>query len=169
MGKIVDAFWKICLFRQGPQDVPASSTLMMLGMLAYATTSVFIGLLNLSPVAALLSGVFDMALVAAMTQLLLWIKDLGARFQQTFTALMGTGAILGLLALPLLYIQLQVGEQAALLPSVLILALVVWNLAVVGHILRHAMGAPFFVGLLLAVVFMYVSVSVMRSLFVTTG
>ena len=110
-----------------------------------------------------------MALMGAMAQLLLWIRELGARFVQTFTALMGTGAIMGVLALPLLFIQLQMGEQPALIPSLLILGLMIWNLAIVGHILRHAMGAPFFVGVLLAVVFMYVSVSVMRSLFVTTG
>lgn len=169
MGKIIEAFWKICLFRQGPQDLPASSVLMLVSMLVYAVASVLIGLLNLAPIAALLSGILDVALVAAMTQLLLWIKALGTRFQQTFTALMGTGAMLGFLALPLLYIQLQMGDQPALLPSVLTLGLMIWNLAIVGHILRHAIGAPFFVGVLLAVVFMYVSISVMRSLFVTTG
>lgn len=169
MGKIIEAFWKICLFRQGPQDLPVSSVLMLASMLVYTVASVLVGLLNLSPIAALFSGVLDVALVAAMTQLLLWIKALGARFQQTFTALMGTGAILGFLALPLLYIQLQIGEQPALLPSLLTLALMIWNLAIVGHILRHAIGAPFFVGVLLAVVFMYVSISVMRSLFITTG
>ena len=82
---------------------------------------------------------------------------------------MGTGAILGLFALPLLFMQMQTGDQPALLPSVLILGLMIWNLSVAGHILRHAISAPFFVGVLLALVYMYVSISVMRSLFVTTS
>lgn len=169
MGKLIHAFWNICLLRQAPQDLPASNALMMLSMLAYGVASILVGLLSLSPGAAFMSGLLDVALMGAMTQLLLWIRELGARFVQTFTALMGTGAIMGVLALPLLFIQLQMGGQPALVPSLLILGLMIWNLAIVGHILRHAMGAPFFVGVLLAVVFMYVSVSVMRSLFVTTG
>jgi len=169
MGKIIEAFWNICRFKIGPQDLPASSFLMLVSMLAYIVMSVLVGLMDLKPVSAVLSGILDVALVAAMTQLLLWIKEMGGRFMQTFTALMGTGAILGLVALPLLIIQMQLGEQSAFLPSVFIIALTIWNLAIVGHILRHAISAPFFVGVLLAVAYMYVSVSVMRSLFVTSG
>ena len=169
MSKVINAFWKICLLKLAPQDLPASSGLMLLSMLAYGIASALVGLLSLSPEKAFLSGVLDIALVGAMTQLLLWIRQLGARFLQTFTALMGTGAILGLFALPLLFMQMQTGDQPALLPSVLILGLMIWNLSVAGHILRHAISAPFFVGVLLALVYMYVSISVMRSLFVTTS
>jgi hypothetical protein len=168
MGKIIEAFWNICRFKIGPQDLPASSFLMLVSMLGYAIISVLVGLMDLKPVFAVLSGILDVALVAAMTQLLLWIKDMGGRFMQTFTALMGTGAILGVVAVPLLLIQMQIGDQVTFLPKVFIIALTIWNLAIVGHILRHAISAPFYVGVLLAVVYMYVSVSVMRSLFISS-
>ena len=77
---------------------------MLVSALAYGFASALVGLLSLEPIPALLSAVLDVALMGAMTQLLLWIRELGPRFQQTFTALMGTGAILGMLALPLLII-----------------------------------------------------------------
>ena len=51
----------------------------------------------------------------------------------------------------------------------LILVLIFWNLVVVGHVLRHAVDAPYYVGALLAVLYMYVTVSVTRSFFVTAG
>ena len=165
MNKLIDAFWKICLFKLGPQDLPASSALMLISTLAYGVASMLGAMLKLSPGAAFLSGLLDAALVGAMTQLLLWIREKGARFQQTFTALMGTGAILTFLALPLVYVQLQLGDQGAVMPSILVLGLTLWYFAIIGHILRHAISAPFFVGVLLAILYMYVSTSVMRSLF----
>lgn len=169
MEKIINVFWKICLFKLAPQDLPASNHLMLLSMVLYGIVSALIGLLNLTPGAAFLSAIFDIALVGAMTQLLLWIKHLTPRFQQAFTALMGSGAILGLFALPWLFLNMQMAEAPALLPSLIILGLVMWNLGIVGHILRHTISAPFYVGVLLAILFMYVSMSTMRSLFGTTN
>ena len=167
MGKLIDAFWKICLFKLAPQDLPGSSFLMMASAGAYCVASMLGNLMVLSPGAAAVAAVLEVALVGAMTQLLLWIKELGARFQQTFTALMGSGAIVFIMALPISFVQMQMGDQGAVLPSVMILVLIFWHLSVVGHILRHAMSAPFFVGVLLAVIYMYVSISVIQSLFVT--
>lgn len=169
MRKVIEVFWKICLLKLGPQDLPASNFLMLISALAYTLINALGALLVLSPAQAILSAILEVALIGAMTQLLLWIKEQGARFQQTFTAMMGSGAIIVVLALPLSFIQAQAGEQGAFLPSVMILGLMFWNLTIVGHILRHAIAAPFFIGVLLAVIYMYVLISVTRSLFVTTN
>ncbi len=165
MKEVIEGFWKICLLKLAPQDLPASGFLMLISTLAYMLINTIGALLILSPMQAILSAILEVALVGAMTQLLLWIKEMGARFQQTFTALMGSGAIIVALALPLSFIQMQVGEQSAVLPSVMILGLMIWNLAIVGHILRNAISSPFFVGVLLAIIYMYVLISVSRSLF----
>lgn len=167
MAKLIMMFWQVCTFKIGPQDLPSSSALMRTSILAYVLASILVSALSLSTGKALVSGILDVALVAAMTQLLLWIRELNARFQQTFIALMGSGAIIGFLALPLLAMQMAAGEQAAALPSLIIVGLMFWNVAIVGHILRHAIDAPFFVGVGIALIYMYVSVSVMRSLFTT--
>jgi len=169
MKNLIDVFWKVCLFKLKPQDLPSSSFLMLASIVAYGIASALVGLTSLPPVAAILSAVLDVALMGAMTQLLLWIRELGPRFQQTFTALMGTGAILGFLALPLFFMQMQLGDEGVVLPSLFILGLMFWNLSIIGHILRHAISAPFFVGVMLAVIYMYVSISVMRSLFSTVA
>ena len=169
MIKVINVFWRICLLKLAPQDLPASSFLLLVSMLGYGLAGVLIGLISLSPGQAFISSVLDIALIGSMTQLLLWIKEMGPRFQQAFTALMGTGAILGFLALPILFLQMQIGEQPAFIPSLMIVVMVIWSLAVVGHILRHTISAPFFVGVLLAVTYMYVSMSIMRSLFATAS
>ncbi len=169
MKKVIDSFWKICLLKSAPQDLPASNFLLLMSVLAYGLAGIMIGMISMPPGQTFISSLLDIALVGSMTQLLLWIKDMQPRFQQAFTALMGTGAILAFLALPVLFLQIQMGEQPAFIPSLIIICMVLWNLTVVGHILRHAISAPFFVGMLLAVTYMYVSMSIMRSLFATAS
>lgn len=165
MGKLIYTFWQICIFKMAPQDLSSSNNVLFSSVLAYGFVSILIAVLSLSSGQALASGLLDVALVGAMTQLLLWIRELTSRFYQTFIALMGSGAIIGFIAWPLLIMQLQAGEQAAILPTLVIVGLMIWNIAIVAHILRHAIDAPFFVGVGMSLIYMYVSVSIMTSLF----
>ncbi len=169
MKEIINSFWQICLLKWAPQALPVSSFLLLLSVFVYGFAGLLIGLMSMSPGQALIFSVLDIALMGSMTQLLLWITDMRPRFQQAFTALMGTGAILSFLALPVLFLQIQIGEQPAFIPSLIIICMVIWSLTVVGHVLRHTISAPFFVGVLLAVTYMYVSISIMRSLFATAS
>lgn len=166
MNALLDAFWKICIFRLNPQDLPTSTALLYLSALLYALLNAVVASLNLSLGPALMSAVVDVLLITGLTWLVLWVRDLGPRFSQTVTALMGTGAIIGLVAMPLVWWQTQVGLQGSLIPSFLMLCVLLWSLAVVGHILRHALNTPLFVGVLIAVLYMYVSINIIRVLFV---
>ena len=42
MKELINAFWQICLFRLGPQDLPTSNSLMVLSAFAYALAGVFL-------------------------------------------------------------------------------------------------------------------------------
>jgi len=124
-----------------------------------------VSLLTLSPLTALLSAMVDTGVLMGLAMLVLWVRELGVRYTQTATALLGTGALLMALALPFLILQMKLGEDHNFLPSIIVLALMIWNLNVVGHILRHALDTRFFVGLLLSIVYLYVSISVFRAFF----
>ncbi len=165
MLQIIEALWKVCLMRVAPQDLPSSKFLLWAAAAAYALIGSLISLLTLGPIAAVLSAVVDTGVLLGLTMLVLWIKDTGERYTQTATALAGSGAILMGIALPLLILQAKLGVDGNTLPSLLVLVLMVWNLNVVGHILRHALDTKFFVGLLLSVVYLYVSISVFRAFF----
>ena len=90
-----------------------------------------------------------------------------ARLVQTLTALAGTGAIITLVSLPISGWFLGAGPESREggFAIILLLMLVAWSLAVAGHIFRHALSVPFFVGLVLAIVFYGISISVFRALF----
>ena len=55
------------------------------------------------------------------------------------------------------------------MPTILLLAVVVWSLVVMGHVLRHALSAPLIIGLVVALIFYWIAVSVQNALFPLPG
>ena len=80
------------------------------------------------------------------------------RFEQTLSALTGTGTLMGLLALPLMvWIVQQSPDGDIALPSLLLLGLMAWNIAIMAHILRHALNTPIWGGALYALGYTFLS------------
>jgi hypothetical protein len=168
MNSLIETFWNICRFRLGPQDLPASQNLFIGALLLYALISTIIGGFELPPERALLSAIVELVLMLGMIRMMLWVRDLWPRFQQTVTALLGTGVLFGFVAVPLMWWQSQYAQPMdAFAPSLLIFILFAWSVAVTGHILRHALNTPFYVGVLLSLLYTYVSITILRALFVT--
>jgi hypothetical protein len=98
-------FLDIVLWRQGPQDLPASSLLFRLTLGAYvAVSAIQLSLLKESGATWLVFLVADPLLLTGCVWMILKVYNHPERFLQTATAVLGTGALLGLL----LYLPLQV-------------------------------------------------------------
>lgn len=168
MNSFIQIYWNICRFRQGPQDLPAAQSLFIVTLLLYLLISTIISGFELEPERALLSAVVEVALLLAMIRVMLWARELWPRFQQTATALLGSGTLFGFIAVPLMWWQSQYDQPMdAFAPSLLIFALFVWSVAVTGHILRHALNVPFYVGVVLSLLYTYVSITILRAIFIT--
>jgi hypothetical protein len=164
---LINPFIQICLLRQGPQDLPTSGILLAIALTAHTVMSVVLSHISLNTLQALLSGLLDTVMLVVLTGSLLFVQRRITRVTQTVTALAGTGAIITFLALPLSG-WLHGADQAAGeggFALLLLLILTGWSLAIAGHIFRHALSVPYFVGLVLAVVFYWISISVFRALF----
>lgn len=147
----------ICLLRAAPQQLPFSWELLGLtviasvglgypAMLAYGATS--------NPVPELtLSLVFTLAFVYAV----LAFRGFKTRFVQTASAIFGTDAIITLVALPVLHAA-STGATHDSLTLLAIAGVVIWNLLVMGHILRHALSLPLPGGILVAMGYIFGSV-----------
>jgi hypothetical protein len=100
-------------------------------------------------------------------QLLLYLLSRSARIPQTLTAMAGSGSLLGLLALPLvLWGQpAQAEEQVSGLLLYAWLLLLVWNLLVTGHILRHALSTSLGIGTGVALLYTLISMQIVAALF----
>lgn len=158
---------EICLLRAGPQDLPAAPTFLVLVLAGYFLADVLISRLNFDLGAAVAVSVLDVLLLAAFVQLVLRIAAKPERFNQTLAALAGTGLLLGLVAYPLirgLTLAQAAGETASGL-ALAWLAVLVWSLLVLGHILRHALAVPLMTGVGIGVLYSLLSVMIVRAVF----
>lgn len=171
MKRLIEQFWNICLLRKTPQDLPASDVLMFLAVTLYLTTSFLMAMPQLPLASSALAAVIDTLLMSGMSYIMLWARLMPERWRQTLTALAGSGALLGAIAIPLVYWEAQAGasSQAALVPQMLLLAMLVWNLAVIAHILRHALSIAMALGALLSTFYLYISIRIIRTLFFATS
>ncbi len=158
MRALFDLFLDICLLRRGPQDVPAGMALLKLCLLGYGLSGLVLLLLSTPAPVAILQILLDLVLLAGLLHLALLARRHSRRFEQTLSALTGTGTLMGLLTLPvMLWIVRQGPDGDTQLPSLLLLALMAWSIAVMAHILRHALDVPIWAGALGALGYTFLS------------
>ena len=102
MRALFDLFLDICLFRKGPQDVPASAMLLKVCALAYALSGFVVLRLSTPSSIAIPQILLDLALLAGLLYLALSLRRYPQRFGQTLSALTGVGVLMAVLALPLM-------------------------------------------------------------------
>ena len=97
---------------------------------------------------------------------LVW-RGYTARWQQTWTALMGSSTLLALFALPIIRWVLLGAEAGVVDPLAAILwfGMVLWNLAVIGNVMRQALQMPFAFGVLIAIAYLLLSVTAIDLIF----
>ncbi len=148
MYPIIKAWWDMCWFRLAPQQVPASPVLLMIAMGFYLVMDMLVALPGSGWKESLGLTLIDISALAVLTWLLLRYRGYEQRLNQTLSALAGTGSVLGIFALPLVLLAQQ--ENVPPMAGVMWITLMVWNLAVRAHILRHALDVPFGVGLIVS-------------------
>lgn len=166
---LLKLFWEICLLRAPPQRIPKSWLLQGIALTVYVAASTAVASIDRPLWNALLSGAVDTFLLVGLTHVALWVRDHPERSTQTVTALAGSSALIGFIALPLLASLHDSSGAVAGLQGLLWLGLVVWSILIMGHILRHAMSIPFLAGNMVALVYVYISFKVMNALFLQVG
>ncbi len=168
MNLLLKVFAEIAFFRRGPEDLPASTFLLSFSLLLYSA-----GTIATSAVFAEDGRQVFLEALADITMMLLWYGSLlviynrGARLQQTLTALFGTGALLYLVAYPVMsWLQhpLDAGTGAQL-PAMLMMAILIWSIAVAGHIVHRALDIQFSLGIAICICYFFSSVAVFSFLF----
>lgn len=168
MIQLIKFYWGLCTLKTAPQDLPASTALLGLTVLAYFVTSITVAVLQWQVPKAVLASLLDTLLLAVLSYVILWSRLLSGRYYQTLSALAGSGAILGVISLPLIVWQKLIGlptDGTITLPSILLFLWTGWNVAVVGHILRHALSTAYALGVGLAAVYTYITVRLIQIFF----
>jgi hypothetical protein len=164
---LISFFFQICLLRKAPQDLPASSALLGVTFLAdLLTGAVLAASAGLSPGQGLVQGLLDVAFMLALLYGALRLLDRLPRFQQTATALLGSGALLGFMAVVPLSLLPRGGEGEPPGAAVLLfLGLIVWSILVTGHIVRHTFDLRLGQGVGIAVIYNFFAYSLVGGLF----
>lgn len=155
MKHFVRVFWNICTFRAGPQVLPASRLLLALALGAHWLVGIAHSAFTFTLPVSLLAALLGTATVVALIHSILTLRGHSARSVQTLTAVAGSEVLLGVLALPVTVMLYGGGDQSV--AALLMLLLMAWNLAVVAHILRHALDVPLSAGVGFALIYTVVS------------
>jgi len=166
MTALLRYFIDLCRLRAAPQDLPCSRPLMLLSLGSYFGIALGVSLVEQPAGPALVAALVDTTLLSALAWLSLWVVGKTPRFTQTLTALAGSGSLFGLLGWPLIALLQHVpqGEPTSL--SLPLLGLIIWNIVVIGHILRHALEMAMWVASGIALFYVYVSIRVMSALYI---
>jgi hypothetical protein len=160
---ILRTFLDICLFRRGPQHLPASTFFLIFVLLANAAVGLIILSMEAPFLAAIPQFLVSIALLAGFSWTVLAFDGKTVRFQQTLTALLGADTVISLLALPFL---LWISQYQRFGPAYYVLiASMVWSVAVVGHIIRHALSSSYLYGLGMAILYFFASFQATAFLF----
>jgi hypothetical protein len=158
MQAIVKAFWQIALFRQGPEDLPDSQPLLFLAAMAYVLVDTVVILLLYPQEALLPLLLLDVGFLTLWSMGVLRLFGYSARIKRTLTALFGAGALLQVLAFPLsawpafgIPIEIPIGVRIAVS-----LVILLWSVAVYGHVFSRSLTRPLGIGLLFSIIYFIV-------------
>lgn len=169
MPALLTMFVDLCRMQTKPQDLPHSQFLMLLCIGCYFLLGLATSILDQGFGMAFLAAGADTGLMVGLTTLGLQLRGFSSRTIQTITALMGTGALFELVGWPMVIFlqQLEEGQSSSL--SLVLFALVIWNIMVIGNILRYALGVPTWVGTTIALLYIYITLRAMNILYATVG
>jgi hypothetical protein len=162
LSSVLQLFVSLVRLRARPQDLPASDGLLLVCAILLAVTTT----LALQPFYPLTIGSvrvgLDLLLQVIIVQGALRVIGHPERFRQTFTAICGTGVIFTLLAWPLYTILVDRDPSHPLAGAsvLLVLGIYVWAVAVLGHILRHALEVRMSAALAFALLYVVVTTAI---------
>jgi hypothetical protein len=146
MKTIFNLFWQICLLRQSPAYVPTHGWFVALVVIANIVSSTLVATAfdaETTALRALTSIIVGQTTTAVVVLLILSMRNVGARFVTTITALFGCDLIITACAGLLLPLATQLGPMAV---SLVFLALLIWSVAVAGYIMHRALDVQLAIG-----------------------
>jgi hypothetical protein len=138
---IILLYFDLCRLKAGPADMPASDKLLKSTLLAYFLLGIVISRIDSAWDVSIISSLADTLFMMAAIGIMLHLKGLSTRYQQTVMALAGAGIILDLIGLPLMLWLNNIDklEQGTSIALLLMIALMFWSLMVIAHIFRQAL------------------------------
>ncbi len=153
MKALLYKFVQIALLRATPQDLPGQGVVLWLSVAMAAITG-FAGLLiSYTVFDSLLRTVISLAVPAAFLKVVLAAQNLRPRFNQAYSALCGTSAVVYIIALPVLpaFFEAVAANGQGKLLIYFILLLDLWAVLIMAHIFKHTLSVGLASGVSMAI------------------
>jgi len=159
-------FFDICRLIKRPQDIPASKNLLTICILVYSLLSIFIANLYQETEQAILGSIVELGLLLLFSWAILQASGKTVRWIQTVTALIGTNMVINIIALPAYVLisfngvnELAEGSSTHSLGLLVLAILACWNIAIMSHIVKHALETHFAIALFVVLSYIWVAFS----------
>ena len=136
MNALLGLFGNILIFRKGPKDVPHSGLLLGILISLDLLFSSMLGAMDLSLGAAVFQSMLSLGLMAVFLFITLKFSNKSERFLKTFTTTTGVDVLMTLFGM--MAVGLGEGGGAHMLWS--FLGLMLWQIAILAHILRESLS-----------------------------
>ncbi|XOV84174.1 MAG: hypothetical protein ACFHXK_03440 [bacterium] len=168
MNSIFQLFWRICLFRNGPETIPANNTLLLLAVIVNATLNTIVQLTwggeNVTVLRAVSIAVVSLAGTGALVWFVMMLMSLTHRLPQTLTAVFGVEIILTSISALLLLSSDALGTSVT---RFVITLLTLWSLAVYGFIFHRALNIHIGLGIGMALFVVIFSMAITQTALAT--
>ncbi len=143
MVQIVKYFANLVTFRAKPQDIPDSHQLLVLTALLALATSLLTATIGDTFGATLAISTLQVIIFATVIWLVLKYNGVPERWRQTITALFGALTLMQLIGWIVSPGADHMTQPSATttLPAPIVIAVAAWYLAIMTHVLRHAIDS----------------------------
>lgn len=163
MYEILKLLFEICLFKKGPQDMPHGVWTLKFLVFIYIGIRFLTLAIHTDWFHTLLQIITEIALTLGFSWFMLYVEHKLHRFYQVACALLGTDTLINFLALPGIA-TMELGRGGWIVFAIM-LALVVWQCAVIAHIIYNALEQSLIFSLGLAFLYLLASYQVIALLF----
>lgn len=173
MLNVLSQLWRVCRLESTPQDLLYDKSALIVLVLA----NIALGAWQISLQQPLMFAFWQSLLMVTVSLvfigIVLQIKNSGARFVQTATALIGIGVLLSLFIVPVLLVQLYLIQPlgATLLTAIasflflcIVVGINIWVLVITTHIFRYALDITFLVALIITLAYVGMHVLVYKTM-----
>jgi hypothetical protein len=171
MQSLLKLMWDIALWRRDPGELPASWALFALTGFAYASASYLQAWMLYGRTDALGRAAADLIITVAFFWLLFAVAGRRSRFLQAGSALLGTATLLAPLMMLLLALKAPAESHYAVALVVWAgsVAMIIWYLFIVGHIVRTALERSLALGMAVSVTYLLASSALLTRLYPEPG
>jgi len=164
---LFDNLMRICLFKASPKVLPDSSNLNIQLLVLYFISGVVLLSSSAAMGVAMIEALLEIILLIGFVYVALAFFNAPHRFNQTLSALFGTGLIFTSLSTPFVYINkvTREAENTAGFEGLFLLILFGWSVVVMVKILSDAISKSMLFSSLIIFCYLYLSYQVINTIY----